>query len=47
VALEQCAALAMMLVVGIEVRVERPGVQEEGYPAISSRRMASMRSETS
>jgi hypothetical protein len=45
--LEQLKALAVMVVVRIDVGVQRAGVDEQGYRATSSRRISSIRTETS
>jgi hypothetical protein len=45
--LEQFEALGVVVVVGIDVGVQRPGVDEDGYRVTSSRRISSMRTETS
>ena len=45
--LEQFEALGVVVVVCVDVGVERAGVDEEGYRATSSRRISSMRTETS
>ena len=47
IVLEERKALLMVSVIGVDVRVERPGVDEDGYRAHSSRRISSMRSEMS
>jgi hypothetical protein len=45
--LEQFEALGVMIVVCVDVGVERTGIDEEGYRETSSRRISSMRTETS
>jgi hypothetical protein len=45
--LEQFEALGVVVVVCVDVGVERAGVDEEGYGETSSRRISSMRTETS
>jgi hypothetical protein len=45
--LEQFEALGVVIVVCVDVGVERSGVDEEGYRETSSRRISSMRTETS
>ena len=45
--LEQFEALVMVVVVCVDVGVERAGVDEEGYRETSLRRISSMRTETS
>ena len=45
--LEQFEAIGVVVVVRIDVGVERPGVDEQGYRATSSRRISSIRTETS
>ena len=44
---EQLEALGVVVVVGVDVRVERACVDQEGYWETSSRRISSMRVETS
>jgi hypothetical protein len=44
---EQFEALGVVVVVCVDVGVERAGVDEEGYRETSSRRISSMRTETS
>jgi hypothetical protein len=44
---EQFEALGVVVVVGIDVGVQRAGVDEEGYRLASSRRICSIRTETS
>ena len=45
--LEQFEALGVVVVVCVDVGVERAGVDEKGYRETSSRRISSMRTETS
>lgn len=47
VRLEQLEACGVVRVVGIDVRVQRPGVDDQRDGALSERRISSMRSETS
>ncbi len=44
---EQLEALGVVVVVCVDVRVKRAGVDKEGYRETSSRRISSMRIETS
>jgi hypothetical protein len=45
--LEQFEALDVVVVVGVDIGVQRAGVDEEGYRVTSSRRISSIRTETS
>jgi hypothetical protein len=45
--LEQSQARLVVTVVGIDVGVQRTGVDDDGYRAASARRISSMRSEMS
>ena len=45
--LEQFEALGVVVVICVDVGVERAGVEEEGYRETSSRRISSIRTETS
>ena len=45
--LEEPQALGMVLVVGVDIGVQRPGIDEESYDATSARRISSIRSEMS
>jgi hypothetical protein len=47
VGFEELEALAMMVVVCVDVGVERAGIDEKGYRDTSSRRISSIRTETS
>jgi hypothetical protein len=47
VGFEQFEALGVVVVVFVDVGVERAGVDEESYRETSSRRISSMRTETS
>jgi hypothetical protein len=45
--LEEFEALCVMIVVGVDVGIERPGVDEKRYLFTSARRISSIRSEIS
>jgi len=45
--LEQFKAGGVMGVVGVDVRIERPGVDKQRYGEASARRISSIRAETS
>jgi hypothetical protein len=45
--LQQVRASLVVLVVGVDIGIERAGVDDERYDAISLRRISSIRSETS
>ena len=47
VSLQQTEAFIMVTVVGVDVGIERAGVDQEGYRFTSARRISSIRSETS
>lgn len=47
VGLEQVKALSVASIVRVDVRVQRPGIDDEYYRPLSARRISSMRSEMS